>query len=176
MLAVVFTKSVTRKGGSPNSPSATQGRPDTVRAATMTIPSPKLNRTTSATCAALAVVLLAGCGAGSRDKVVARACGRARAGSALKLVLSDVLPTPRAQASQGSYVEVVSSYHGNQMTFPAPHPSNAVCEISKQREPEGTAKVVYKALRPGTVTFSSSYTHVTQAAMPAMLGRLVVTR
>ncbi|HYB27330.1 MAG TPA: hypothetical protein VEF89_11995 [Solirubrobacteraceae bacterium] len=68
----------------------------------------------------------------------------------------------------------MSTYHGNEMAFPAAHPSAAVCEISEQRSRDGTATVVYKARRPGTVTFSSTYARVTEAMMPAMLGRLVV--
>ena len=58
------------------------------------------------------------------------------------------------------------------MAFPTGHPSKAVCEISQHRSRDGTATVVYKALRKAPITFSSTYAHATGAMMPAMLGRL----
>jgi hypothetical protein len=125
---------------------------------------------------AAGAAFLVGCGSASHANFVANACGGAGSGVALKLVLSNVAPTPQVGGSSGATVEVVSSSHGNEMTFPAAHPSSALCEISQHRTSDGTAMVVYKALRPGAITFSSTYTHATQAMMPAMLGRLVVAR
>jgi hypothetical protein len=90
-------------------------------------------------------------------------------------VLSDVAPAPRVRARRGAAIAVVSRYRGNEMTFPAAHPATAVCEVSRHRSRHGAATVTYKALRPATITFSSTYTHETQAMMPEMLGRLVVT-
>jgi hypothetical protein len=89
-------------------------------------------------------------------------------------MLSWADPIPRVLGSEGAAFEVVSSYHGNEMTFPTPHPSKAVCEISQHRSANGTTTVVYKALRKATINFFSTYAHATEALMPAMLGRLVV--
>lgn len=119
-------------------------------------------------------MLLAGCGSASHDKFVAKPCGSTERGVALKLVLRNVAPIPRVGVNRDAYAEVLSSYHGNAMTFPAAHPSTAVCEISQHRNHDGTAAVLYKAIRAGTVTFYSTFTHVTMAMMPAMLGRLIV--
>ena len=92
----------------------------------------------------------------------------------LKLVLSNEAPTPRVVGSKGVVVEVVSRFDGGRMTFPTPHPSPAVCEISLHRGRERTATAVYEALRKATVLFSSTYARRTDAMMPAMFGRLVV--
>lgn len=115
-------------------------------------------------------------GASAHSPQVASHCSCAKSRIALKLVLSDVLPGPRASGYKGMTLEVVSSYHGNEMTFPRPHPSDAVCEIFQHRSSDGTAIAVYKVLRRTTITFSSTYTHVTEAGMPYMGGRLLVAR
>jgi len=144
-----------------------------IRAMSSSYPRARL-RSSVALAAVAATALLAGCGSASHGKFGAHACGAAKRGASVRLALSDVSPMPQATANEGAYVEVVSTYHGNEMAFPAAHPSAAVCEISQQRSRDGTATVVYKALRPGTITFSSTYAHVTEAMMPAMLGRLLV--
>src|SRR5438105_14205103 len=123
--------------------------------------------------AAATATFLVGCGSGS-DKSVASACTSTRTIGALKLVLGDAEPTPRVVGHTGAAIEVVSSYQGNEMTFPTAHPFKGVCELSQHRGHDGTAIVVYKALRRGTIKFFSTYTHATNAMMPAMLGRLVV--
>ena len=88
-----------------------------------------------------ATSFLAGCGSGSDTRFVARSCTSAKTAAALKLVLSNVAPIRRVLGSEGAALEVVSSYHGNQMTFPTAHPSKAVCEISQHRSRDGTAMV-----------------------------------
>jgi hypothetical protein len=80
-----------------------------------------------------AAVLLGGCGSASHAKAAANGCGSGKHGARLMLVLNDVSPIPHLAATTGAYVEVVSSYHGNQMAFPAAHPSTAVCVISRER-------------------------------------------
>jgi hypothetical protein len=105
---------------------------------------------------------------------VGSTCPSAKSGAVLKLVLSNVAPIPGVRAKPGVIVEVVSSFHDNQMTFPTAHPVRAVCEISQHRRHDGTALAVYTPLRKRTITFSSTYVHPTEAMMPAMLGRLVV--
>ena len=125
---------------------------------------------------------LAGCGSGSRASLTARGgtvaasrCSSARSTGHLKLVLGNTRVTPRVVGSKGATVEVVSSFDGGQMSFPTPtvHP-NAVCEISRHRSRDGTATVLYKALRRATVLFFSNYAHPSNAMDPAMFGRLVV--
>lgn len=110
----------------------------------------------------------------SSGATAASRCTSARTEPGLKLVLSNESPTPRVRGRVGVTVKVVSSYHDGQMTFPTARPSNAVCEVSRDRSRDGTATVIYKALRKATVRFFSNYTHETDAKDPAMMGRLVV--
>lgn len=124
--------------------------------------------------ATAATALLAGCGSGSGESLVARRCTSAGGAVRLKLVLTNTERPPRVVGRSGVVVEVVSSYHGGQMSFAIPHPSNAVCEISQQRSRDGTTTVVFKALGPTTVLFSSTYARATDLMMPAMFGRLIV--
>jgi hypothetical protein len=69
----------------------------------------------------------------------------------------------------------VSSFDRHRMTFPAAHPSNAVSEISRRRGHGGAAAVLFRLVRPSTIIFSSTYERPTEAFMPEMLGRLIVT-
>lgn len=123
-----------------------------------------------------AAATLAGCGGTSNAPFVARLCASARSSADLTLVLSNVLPPPEAQATRGDQVEVVSGYHGNQMSLPVAHPAGAVCEVSQGHAAHGDAVVVYKVLRPALIRFVSGLAHPTGAADPAMVGRLVVSR
>jgi hypothetical protein len=120
-------------------------------------------------------VAVAACGSRSGDRRVATACGSAKVGVKAKLVLSNVSPPPRMHLSSGDAVQVLSSYHGNKMTFPTAHPVSAVCEVSQRRDSSGNATVVYELRRPATIRFFSTYTQATNAAMPAMLGKIVVS-
>jgi hypothetical protein len=126
---------------------------------------------------ALALVVLAGyVFSSSSGASVASKCTSARTEPGLKLVLSNESPTPQVRGRVGVVVvvEVVSSYYDGRMTFPTARPSNAVCEVSRHRSRDGAATVIYKALRETTVRFFSGYTHATDVADPAMMGRLIV--
>jgi len=61
------------------------------------------------------------------------------------------------------------------MQFPRATPSRDVCAISWHRNPKGSANVLYRMTRVAVVTFGSTFTHATNAMMPAMLGRIKVT-
>jgi hypothetical protein len=135
---------------------------------------PRWSTLRSVAAAAAAATFLGGCGSGSDKSIVASACTSTRTIGALKLVLGNAEPIPRVVGHTGTAIEVVSSYHGNEMTFPTAHPFKGVCELSQHRGRDGTAIVVYKALRRATIKFFSTYTHATNAMMPAMLGRFVV--
>lgn len=128
--------------------------------------------------AAVAVAgLIAGCGeAAKKTTSVGSSCAPGKGAPTLRLVLSNHAPTPSLPVTQGVAVEVVSSFAHQQMTFPAAHPSTTVCELSRRRDGSGTATVVYRVVRPSTITFSSTYTHATPLMMPAMLGRLTAVR
>ena len=123
---------------------------------------------------AAATVVLSGCGSASRTSFVASRCTSANGAVGLKLVLSNIEPIPRLVGRREAVVEVVSSYAGGEMTFPTPHPSKDVCEVSQHRGPDGTSTVVFKAPEKATITFLSSYAHPTNAMDPAMSGRLIV--
>lgn len=126
--------------------------------------------------ALVCAVTVAACGSGSRQRFVATACGTSKVSIKTKLVLSDVAPIPRIRLRLGDAVKVVSSYHGNKMTYPTAHPVSAVCEISQDRDRYGNATVVYKIRRRGKILFASGFTHITPAMDTAMLGRVVVLR
>lgn len=127
--------------------------------------------------AAVVPGLIAGCGGSAKNATSAPpACGPGKGAPTLRLVLSNHAPTPRVPAAQGATVEVISSFERQQMTFPVAHPSTAVCELSRHRGSSGVATVVYRVVRPRTITFSSTYTHATMAMMPEMLGWLSVSR
>jgi hypothetical protein len=102
-------------------------------------------------------------------------CGSGKKAAALKLALRDSMPIRRLRVRNRAVVEVVSSFDRHRMTFPAAHPSNAVCEISRHRGRGGAAAARFRVVRPSTITFSSTYEQPTEAFMPAMLGRVIVT-
>lgn len=126
--------------------------------------------------ALVCVVAVGACSSSSGGRFVATSCGTSKVAVNTKLVLSNVEPIPRLRLRLGDTVQVFSSYHGNKMTFPTAHPASAACEVSQHRDRYGNATVVYKPLRPAAIRFFSTYTQATNAAMPAMLGKVVVSR
>lgn len=126
--------------------------------------------------AAATSVLLSGCGSGAKSRFVAQPCRGNSPAGIVEVVLRNGVPIAKVSIKLGQAIAVVSRYHGNSMAFSSAAPSNAVCEISQRRSKSGATSVVYRPLRTGIITFSSSYARASQTAMPALRARLLVKK
>jgi hypothetical protein len=135
----------------------------------------------------IAVLTVAGCGAArhqntlpaitaSTTSVVAARCpSGTKSARPLTLLLTDRLPQSRLQARVGQVVNVVSPYGGAKMQFAGAHPAADTCVLSERRSADGRTSVKYRLVHAGSIYFSASFVKATDAEMPAMGGRVIVS-